>query len=262
MYACISGLSTINKDTLLLGSPDTDTVELDTLCEHTSSFYSVQRQLSKSMILVSGLGRLPASKSTSKLEKTSGSKKKNKQLPGPGPLPLDTDLLFCCGSSVTRRKLQMGPRQIEKFSISWLTVCMHRHCPPSILLLLQELQAVMREFISFKTTDNLKKTAPFRKGNFYDDDDLHGVRKETRTRGAIVRMLSLKDQPEKQHVLLNYFFTDSKSSKKKSTHHLASKPITPKKFAEKVVKVCGKLAIPSKESTISQFSSLRCRCSI
>ena len=152
---------------------------------------------------------------------------------------LDTEKLFRCGSSLARRKLRMGPRQIEEFSASWLTVCMHRHCPPSILLLLQELQAVMREFVSAMADSRSHPPPPFQQTEFFDDDDERGVR-EGKRRGLdpspdLKKSLA---KPENQHVLLDYFFADKKSSKDASTHDLSGGPIAPQKFATQVVKVC------------------------
>ena len=234
---CVAGLSKINKESLF----STEEVELDALCEHTSSFYTVQRQLSKSMILVPGLGRIPP-KSSSSSGKTSGSRKKHgKRLPGPRPMRLNADSLFRCGSTL-RPKLKTGSRKIEELSVSWLTVCMHRHCPPSILLLLQELQAMMWEFVEVETTKSPDHVVAFRKGKFFDNDDERGVRKAKHDRGHTdhTQEFKLSKLKEKRHILLDHFFAGSsskKSSKKKSTHEVTDDPITPANFAKQVVKV-------------------------
>ena len=244
IFTHMAGLSNINKEGLLGDSRSGDTVEVDALCEHASSFYSVQRQFSKSTILVPGLGRLPPAHSLSSDRHPDRERARGKSLPGPGAMRLDTEMLFRCGSSLARRKLRMGPRHIEEFSPSWLTVCMHRHCPPSILLLLQELQTVMREFVSAKGKKKSKgkssshRVPAFLQTKFFDDDDERGVREGKRSRGhdSSTDLNSLL-QPENYHVLLDHFFASEKSSKDASARDLNSKSISPEKFATHVVKV-------------------------
>ena len=97
----------------------------------------------------------------------------------------------------------------------------------------------MREFVSAMADSRSHPPPPFQQTEFFDDDDERGVR-EGKRRGLdpspdLKKSLA---KPENQHVLLDYFFADKKSSKDASTHDLSGGPIAPQKFATQVVKVC------------------------